>query len=315
MRRPVFLSALALAAAMAGAPVLVAGAQAQSATAAPPAPDAVLATVDGKPIHMSDVQAAGADLPANLQQLPPDQLFPLLVNQLIDRQALLVAANNEHLSRDPKVKAAMEDAADEKLENAYVQQKVGPAVTDAAVQAQFQKSYANKPGPEQVDARHILVKTQAQAQAIIDQLNKGADFATLATKDSIDPGAKNGGELGWFSEDEMVPAFAHAAFALTPGQYTKTPVQTQFGWHVILSEGKRQAPAPSFDSVKDQIRQQLADDAIKATLADVRSKVKIKLFNPDGTPADTSAPAPSADSGDDSSQPNVNLAPPPAPGQ
>jgi peptidyl-prolyl cis-trans isomerase C len=204
----------------------------------------------------------------------------------------------------------MEDAANEKLENAYVQEKVGPAVSDAAVQAAFQKQYAGKPGPAQVDARHILVKTQAQAQAIIDQLNKGADFATLATKDSIDPGAKNGGELGWFSQDEMVPAFAQAAFALAPGQYTKTPVQTQFGWHVILCEGKRQAPSPSFDSVKDQLRQQLADTAIKATLADVRAKVKIKLFNPDGTPADTSATA--APAAGDSSQPNVNLAPPPS---
>jgi peptidyl-prolyl cis-trans isomerase C len=313
MRRPVFLSTLALVAALAAAPVL---AQAQSAAGAspavsPPQTDTVLATVNGKPIHMSDVQAAGADLPANLQQLPPDQLFPLLVNQLIDRQALLVAATNEHLSRDVKVHAAMEDAANEKLENAYVQEKVGPAVTDAAVQAAFQKQYAGKPGPEQVDARHILVKTQAQAQSIIDQLNKGADFATLATKYSIDPGAKNGGELGWFSQDEMVPAFAQAAFALTPGQYTKTPVQTQFGWHVILCEGKRQAPSPSFDSVKDQLRQQLADNAIKATLADVRAKVKIKLFNPDGTPADTSATA-APGSSDDSSQPNVNLAPPPS---
>jgi peptidyl-prolyl cis-trans isomerase C len=152
------------------------------------------------------------------------------------------------------------------------------------------------------------VKTQAEAQSIIDQLNKGADFATLATKDSIDPGAKNGGELGWFSQDEMVPAFANAAFALQPGQYTKTPVQTQFGWHVILSEGKRTAPPQSFDAVKDQIRQKLADDAIKATLADVRAKVKIKLFNPDGTPApDGSQPGAAAQP--DPNQPNVNLSP------
>jgi peptidyl-prolyl cis-trans isomerase C len=307
MRRPVFFSTLALSAALAASAGFLTPAQAQTAApaAAAPAPadaDPVLATVDGKAIHMSDVQAAGSELPANLQQLPPNQLFPLLLNQLIDRQALLVAANAEHLQKDPKVHQAMMDAANEKLENAYVQQKVGPQVTDAAVQAEFNKDYANKPGPAQVDARHILVKTQAEAQSIIDQLNKGADFATLATKDSIDPGAKNGGELGWFAQNEMVPAFANAAFALKPGQYTKTPVQTQFGWHVILCEGKRQAPAPSFDSVKDQIRQQLADDAIKSTLAAVRGKVTIKLFNPDGTPAAT---------GDDS-QPNVNLAPPPA---
>jgi len=312
MRRPSLISALALASALLAAPAL-----AQTAAPATPAAqaDPVLATVDGKPIHLSDAQMAAQELPANMQQLPPDQLLPLLVNQLIDRQALLVAANQEHLSRNPAVKQAMQDAANEKLENAYVQQKVAPQVTDAAVQAEFDRDYANKPGPEQVDARHILVKTQAEAQAIIDQLAKGADFATLATKDSIDPGAKNGGELGWFSQDEMVPAFANAAFALQPGQYTKTPVQTQFGWHVILCEGKRQAPPPAFDSVKDQIRQQLADDAIKATLADVRAKVTIKLFNPDGTPATDQPqgqPGQQQDSGQDNSQPNVNLAPPPA---
>jgi peptidyl-prolyl cis-trans isomerase C len=311
MRRPAFISAIAFAAALAAAPVFAPIAHAQTAaSAASAAPaDPILATVDGKPIRMSDVQAAGNELPANLQQLPPDQLFPLLVNQLIDRQALLVAAQAEHLQKDPKVKQAMIDAANEKLENAYVQQKVGPQVTDAAVQAEYNKDYANKPGPEQVDARHILVKTQAEAQAIIDQLNKGADFATLATKESIDPGAKNGGELGWFSQDEMVPAFANAAFALQPGQYTKTPVQTQFGWHVILSEGKRTAPPQSFDAVKDQIRQKLADDAIKATLADVRAKGKIKLFNPDGTPAPDGSEPGAAQPQPDNSQPSVNLSP------
>lgn len=253
--------------------------------AAPAAPaDPVVATVNGNAIHMSDVQAAAQGLPAQMQQMPPDQLFPLLVNQLVDRQALLVAANGEDLQKDPKVQAAMQAAANEKLENAYVQEKVGTQVTDAAVQAEYNKDYAGKPGPAQVEARHILVKTQAQAEAIIKQLEHGADFAKLAVKDSIDPGAKDGGELGWFSQNEMVPAFANAAFALKPGQYTKTPVQTQFGWHVILCEGKRTGPTPSLDDVKDQIRQSLADAAIKATLSDVRSKVKIQTFNPDGTP-------------------------------
>jgi peptidyl-prolyl cis-trans isomerase C len=261
--------------------------------AAPAAPtDPVLASVNGDPIHMSDVQAAGANLPANLQQLPADQLFPLLVNQLIDRKALLIAAQAENLQSDPKISAAMVAAADEKLENAYVQQQVSPVVTDAAVQAVYDKDYAGKPGPEQVDARHILVKTQAEAESIIKQLNRGADFAKLAEKYSIDPGAKDGGELGWFAQNQMVPAFANAAFALKTGQYTKTPVQSQFGWHVILCEGKRTAPTPALADVKDQIRQQLADNAIKATLADVRSKVKIQVFNPDGTPATAPAASP-----------------------
>jgi peptidyl-prolyl cis-trans isomerase C len=304
MRRTT-ISAIALASSLFALPAFAqtAAAPAPAAPAAPAASapaapaDPVLATVNGTAIRMSDVQNAGNNLPAQMQQLPPDQLFPLLVNQLIDRQALLVAAQTAGLQNDPKIQAAMAAAANEKLENAYVQQQIAPAITDAAVQAEYQKDYAGKPGPAQVEARHILVKTQAEAEAIIQKLNHGADFGKLAIKDSIDPGAKNGGELGWFSQTEMVPAFANAAFALQPGQYTKTPVQTQFGWHVILCEGKRTAPPQAFDAVKDQIRQTLADAAIKTTLDNVRSKVKIQLFNPDGSP-----------SGQD--QPNVNLNPP-----
>jgi len=294
MRLPTTLSLLALAASLT-APAAFAQTTAP-ATATPATTsgnaDPVVAAVNGMKIHFSDIQAAAQDVPQQMQQLPPDQLFPILVNQEIDRKALLVAAKHEGLEHDPAVAQTMEDAADTKLENAYVQQQIQPAVTDAAVQAEYNKDYAGKPGPAQVDARHILVKTQAEAQAIIDQLNKGADFATLAKKDSIDPGASNGGELGWFSQDQMVPAFANAAFALKPGEYTKTPVQSQFGWHVILCEGKRTAPAQALADVQQQIRQDLADAAIKATLASARSKVKIEVYNPDGTPGAQNPPAP-----------------------
>jgi peptidyl-prolyl cis-trans isomerase C len=261
------------------------------ATPPTPSPTTVLATVNGHPIIMSDIQAAAANLPAQVaSQIPQDQMFPLLLNQQIDRLALLNAAQTEKLQNDPQVAAAMQEAANEKLENAYLQQKVTPQISDAAIQAEYNKDYAGKPGPAQVDARHILVKTKAEAEDIINQLNHGADFAKLAIKYSIDPGASNGGELGWFAQNEMVPAFANAAFALKPGQYTKTPVQSQFGWHVILCEGKRIAPAPALDdTLKQQISQSLQDAAIKQTIADARANVKIVLDIPTGTPG--AAPA------------------------
>jgi peptidyl-prolyl cis-trans isomerase C len=259
-------------------------------TTAAPA-DPIVASVNGMTIHMSDIQADAQAAPQQLQQLPAEQLFPILVNQEIDRKALLIAARHEGLENNKAVAAAMAAAANIKLENAYVQEAIQPAITPAAIQAEYNKSYAGKPGPAQVDARHILVKTQAEAQAIIAQLDKGADFATLAKKDSIDPGASNGGELGWFTQTEMVPAFANAAFALQVGKYTETPVQSQFGWHVILCEGKRTAPTPALADVSDQIRQTLADNAIKATLAQVRTKVKIEVYNADGTPGPQAAPA------------------------
>ncbi len=247
------LSALTLSLGLVGA----AYAQTPASPAAAPK-DPVVATVNGTPIHLTQVVAAADSLPAQLQQLPPAQLYPLLVDQ--------------------------------QLENAYLASKVKPMVTDAAIEALYEKDYADKTGPEQVQARQILVKTQAEAQSIIAQLEKGADFATLAQKDSIDPGAKDGGELGWFSKDEMVPAFADAAFALKPGTYTKTPVQTQFGWHVILNEGERQAPPPPLADVKGKIQQQLAQEDIKGVLAKARAAVKVQVFNPDGsTPSATPA--------------------------
>ncbi|MDE1883515.1 MAG: peptidylprolyl isomerase [Rhodospirillales bacterium] len=286
MRQLSTLSALALALAIA-APA----AFAQPAPAAPANADPVVASVNGIQIHMSDIQADAQNLPPQAQQLPPQQLLPLLVNQEVDRKALLIAARKENLASNPDVAARMKAAADVQLENAYVQQAVAAQVTDTAVQAEYDRDYAGKPGPEQVDARQILVPTQAQAEAIIAQLNKGANFAQLAVKDSIDPGAKNGGELGWFSKDEMVPAFADAAFALRKGEYTKTPVQTQFGWHVILNEGHRTAPTPAFADVQDQIRQKLTDQVVQDTLNKVRAQVKIQIFGPDGKPLPQTAPA------------------------
>ncbi|HTQ71884.1 MAG TPA: peptidylprolyl isomerase [Acidocella sp.] len=294
MRHLSTLSALALALAMA-APA----AFAQSAPAAGSATagsDPVVASVNDIKIHMSEIQADAQNLPPQAQQLPPEQLLPLLVNQEVDRKALLIAAQKDGLASDPDVAARMQAAADVQLENAYVQKAVAAQVTDTAVQAAYNRDYANKPGPEQVDARHILVSTQAQAEDIIKQLNKGADFAKLAEKYSIDPGAKNGGELGWFSKDEMVPAFADAAFALKKGEYTKTPVQTQFGWHVILNEGQRTAPTPALADVQQQIRQKLTDQAVQGTLDQVRGQVKIQVFGADGKPLPQQAAAAGASS-------------------
>jgi peptidyl-prolyl cis-trans isomerase C len=279
------LSALAIAAVLAAPAAFAQSAPAVAPAGAPKDSNPVVAIVGPYKIHMSDLQADLQSVPPQAQQLPPDQLYQMLLSQEVDRKAVLVAALKEGLQNNPAVAQQMQDAANIKLENAYVQQKVLVQVSDAAVQAEYNKDYANKPGPEQVQARQILVQTEQQAQDIITQLNQGANFATLAQKDSIDPGAKNGGELGWFAQDEMVPAFANAAFALQPGQYTKTPVQTQFGWHVILCEGRRTAPTPTLAQVQSQIKQQLGDAAVQSTLDTVRGDVKIQLFNPDGTPA------------------------------
>ena len=271
----------------------------KTAAAAKPTPkNPVVAIVDGHKIHLSDLAKAAQSLPPQLQQAPPQELYPVLLNRLVDERALLVQARKGDIAKKASVKIAMRHAADRALEAAYLREQVKPKLSDDAVKAYYQKHYVGQKQPEEVKARQILVKTQAEAQAIVKQLDGGAKFATLAEKDSIDPGAKNGGELGWFTKDEMVKPFADAAFALKPGTYTKTPVHSQFGWHVIESQGKRQKPAPSFDDVKDKIRQTLTDKAITDALQDARKGVTVKLFNPDGSPAtEPAATAPDASPG------------------
>jgi peptidyl-prolyl cis-trans isomerase C len=248
------------------------------------AKDPVVAKVDGYKIHLSDVAQAAQSLPAQLRQAPPQEVYPVLLNRLIDERALLVEAQKTDLAKQPDVKAEMQDAADQALESAYLRKQVEPKITKQAMQAYYKSHYENAKQPEQVKARQILVKSKDEAEKIIKQLENGAKFSALAKQDSIDPGAKDGGELGWFTKDEMVKPFAEAAFALKPGTFTKQPVKTQFGWHVIESQGKRKKPVPSYDDVKHQIRQHLTRQAVTDALETARKSVKVEMFNPDGTP-------------------------------
>lgn len=259
----------------------------------PPAGDPVVATVNGKPIHLSDVKQAAESLPANVRALPPEMLYPKLIDSIVSEKALADAARKQGLENDPSVQQQIQAATDQVLDNAYLQKQVAPQVTEAALHAKYDAEYAGKSGTEEVHARHILVPTEAEAKDVIAQLDKGADFATLAKKYSKDPGSADGGDLGFFKKDDMVPAFADAAFALKDGQYTETPVHTQFGWHVIQVLGHRQAPPPSFEQASAQLKQDILKEGVQKAVADARASADVKVFNLDGTPAkatDTAKP-------------------------
>jgi peptidyl-prolyl cis-trans isomerase C len=249
------------------------------------ATDPVVATVDGQDIHLSDVQSAMQDLPDQLRGMPPQMLYPMLLDRLIDSRALADEARKQGLADTPEVKRQVERAEDQALQNALLQRDIGPTITEAAIRARYEADYANKPGEPEVHARHILVGTEAQAQAIIAQLQKGADFATLAKAQSTEPGAKDsGGDLGWFKQDEMLPEFAKAAFALQPGQTTQTPVHTQYGWHVIQVLERRQAPPQTLEQAHDEIRQKLIQEGVTKAVTQARAQATIVRFNPDGSP-------------------------------
>jgi peptidyl-prolyl cis-trans isomerase C len=259
-------------------------------------PDPVLATVNGQPIHMSDVKEATASLPPQARMMQPQQLYPMLLEQLIDARALLIQAQRTGLDKDPDVQRAMQAAQDRALESALLNKVVRPQVTDEAVKARYDEQVAGKTGETEVHARHILVPDEATAKKIIAELKKGADFAALSKEYSKDPGAaKQGGDLGYFKKTDMVPEFSAVAFSLKDGEVSPTPVKTQFGWHVIQVIEHRSSQPPSFDQQKDELRQQMVQAAVQTEIKQVRGAVKVEKFNPDGSPVkatDTAEPPP-----------------------
>jgi peptidyl-prolyl cis-trans isomerase C len=263
----------------------------------PPSPNTVIATVNGSPILMSDVAAAAQQLPPQtVQSMPPQQLMGRLVDMLISRKALLIQAKKQGLDKDPVIAHQMQAAADQVLSTAALQKAVLPKLNEEAVKAQYDKEYAGKPGEEEVHARHILVDSEAKAKDIIDQLNKGAKFEDLAKKygDPKDAATQNGGDLGWFKKGDMLPEFSAVAFSLKPNEYTKTPVHTHYGWHVIQLLETRTSQPPTYDQVHDQIKQQLGQQDVQAVLKQARDAAKIQLYNPNGSvmqPASAQKPA------------------------
>jgi len=279
MRIGLWLATLGVAAASLSAP-----ARAQI-TPADPAGDPVVARVNGDPIHLSDVSAAAQALPQELRGMPPAMLFPLLIDQMISQRALTASARTSGLDKDPSVQRQDRAAEEQVLQNALIQRELEGRVTEASVRAKYDAEIANTAGEAEVHARHILVTTETDARAAITALKGGADFATLARERSTGPGAQQGGDLGFFKRTDMVPEFAEAAFALeTPGQITETPVHSPFGWHVIQLVERRTSPPPSFDEVKDELRQKMLEENVQAVVQKIRDAANVERFNLDGTP-------------------------------
>ena len=271
--RPPVLAAAALAVLCHAAPVL-----AQTT-------DPVVAIVNGSQIKRSDVEAAYQSLPEQYRQLPLDAVFDPLLDQVITSTLLLAEANRQQLETDPEIQAQLARAHDGVLRDGLVKRAIDQGVTDEKVQAAYD-ALRTQPGFafEETRAAHILVAEEAQALEIIAQLQAGADFASLAKEKSIDPSAQtNAGDLGYFRREAMVPEFAEAAFTIAPGTVGDTPVKSQFGWHVIRVEDRRQS-VPSFEEKAPELREQLSREIVTALVTDVRKGATIEVFNPDGSP-------------------------------
>ena len=270
--------------------LLLAGPVAAQVQPVNPASDPVVARVDGTPIHLSEVEEAARGLPEQFRAMPPPMLYPLLIDQMISQRVLADAARKADLQNSPEVRARVRQAEDEALQQAFLAREITPLMTDEALRARYQRDIASQPAEAEVRARHILVQTETDARSAITALQGGADFATLARERSRGPGAAEGGDLGFFKKEEMPEAFAEAAFALQPGQVGQTPVRTQFGWHVIKVEERREEARPSFEQAEPELRRAVIEEAATQVVDRLRAAATVQRFNLDGSPM-TSPPA------------------------
>lgn len=266
--------------------------------ATPPAApeDPVVARVDGEPIHLSDLAAAAQELPEQLRNVPAQRLYPILLDQLISGRAIAAAARAAGLDRDPETRARIRRAEEQELQQAYLSRELAGKMNDQAVRERYDREVASRPAEEEVHARHILVPTEAEAREALAELRNGADFAAVAQRRSSGPGAREGGDLGFFKRGDMVPEFAEAAFGLQPNQLSE-PVRSPFGWHVIQVLERRTAPPPRFEEVRDQLRQQMLESEVNALITRIRNNARIERFNLDGSaprPTDAAQPPPAA---------------------
>jgi len=284
--------ALAEEAKPAAPPAAAAETPAPAAAATPAAADPVVAKVGDEEIHRSEVAEAYKTLPEQFAQIPMDAIFSELLSQLVDRKIIALAARKAGLETDPEVAARVELLKERILEEVYVARTIEAGINDATLKAKYDQILAQNPPEEEVHARHILVDSEEEAKKLKAELDKGADFAELANKNSKDSRDGSGGDLGYFTRDRMVPEFAEAAFAAEKGKVVG-PIKTQFGWHLILVVDKRKAEPPPFEQVKAQLKDMVTQELTTAKIEELKQGIPVQVMNADGsTPRPQIAPAP-----------------------
>jgi peptidyl-prolyl cis-trans isomerase C len=270
-------AAVALAALTSGA------AFAQDATPAAPEPAvaadpaAVVATVEGQDVTEGDLALALQGLEQQFANLSPEQRRAAALSALIEIRLLAAKAEEEGLDDGEEFQRQMNFLRERALHSAFIEQEVAASVTDEEVRARYDQEIANTPPANEVRARHIIVDSEEKAKELITELDGGADFEELAKANSTDGAASQGGDLGYFGQGQMVPEFEQAAFAMDVGDHSADPVKTQFGWHVIKVEDKRQQQPPAFEQVGPQIRSILLRERYFQTVEEIREAADIEI--------------------------------------
>jgi len=265
-------------------------AYAQTTTEAPSG-DTVIAKVDGKEIHLSDLMAAYSQLPPQAQQMGMEAVYPFLLDRVIDERLIAAAANKAVAPDDPDVQKQMDQLRERVTMQVYFNRTLKDRLTEERIREGYDQYIKDNPPTEELHARHILLETEEKAREVLSEIQGGKDFAEAAKEHSTGPSGPNGGDLGYFSADAMVKPFSDAAFAMQVGEVSSEPVQTEFGWHLIKVEDRRQTPQPGFEEMRDQISQQLTQTVASEILDGLRKDAKIEKFDMAGNPVPEAPPA------------------------
>jgi len=243
--------------------------------------DTVIATVGGEPVYRSELAIAETDLGPQFGRLPEGQRRAAALSVLIDMKVLARQAEKAGLGDGPLFERRLTFLKDRELHNDYVTDRVMDAITEAALRERYEREVAAIPSQQEIRARHILVDSEEQAKTVIEELDAGRDFVELAQERSTGPSAPQGGDLGYFTRGRMVPEFEEAAFAIEPGAYTPEPVKSQFGWHIIKVEDRRDQPPLPFEQVADQLRRLLIDEQHRSLIDEARETVDVEVTDAD----------------------------------
>lgn len=267
----------------------------------------ITATVNGMNVYKEDVLASMKKLSVKEDEM--EKVYSIVLSQMVTDKLLEAKMKEAKIEEDAVYQEKFKELKNQLRKTMFFEKLIAENIKEDQLKKEYDVIKAENSGKKEAHARHILVKTEEEAKQVINDLDKGASFAGLAKERSSDVTAKNGGDVGFFAEGEILPEFSKAAFALKPGQYTREPVKTALGYHVIYLEGTRDRKVPDYEDVKTNIRNNLAQKMVFSMVRDMRKDADVKMYDIKGELIKevADAPAPAAEGAP------VEAAPQPAP--
>ena len=239
----------------------------------------IVANVNNEDISLETMIHAMNELPPEIQSQPFMSYYEDLLERVIDIKLFAQEGKKMKLDEEPSVRAAIDFVIEKVLMQAFLSKYVQENIKEENLRASYNNFIADETSREEIKASHILIDTESEAIDVINMLNDGDDFAELAKNKSTGPSGPSGGDLGWFKRGQMVPPFEKAAFSLNKNEITQRPVQTQFGWHVIKIFDKRIPEAPSYESMKNKLIQDLERKIVSKKIQDLRNDALIEKLS------------------------------------